>query len=319
MPLRADERTSMDSKAKDQRHSPSAAPLQTEGVPSPRVVLVTGYSGAGRSVALAAFEDIGFRVIDHLPLTLLKKAVEYFIESYPKGDFAIGVDIRFLNAATAEFSSALQELKPIISTEVLFITCDSETIVRRYASTRRRHPLSSQGVDLETMVLREIAILEGVRDQSDHIFDTTLQSPHQLARQIELQFGSTTSQRKLFVSISSFGFKYGTPRDIDMIYDVRFLQNPYFVESLKEKNGLDSEVSNFVLEDPRSQTFLTLMVDTLKFAIPEYYKEGKHYFRIGIGCTGGQHRSVTLAEALSKKLFELDNKQVCFSVFHRDL
>lgn len=293
--------------------------LNKDGATKHRVVIVTGYSGAGRSVALASFEDIGFRVIDHLPLTLLRKALEYFMESYPHGEFAIGVDIQRSNDSAKEFAKALNDLRSSIKTEVLFLSSDPETIVRRYASTRRRHPLSTQGVDLETMVLREISFLEGVRDQSDHVFDTTILSPHQLARQIELQFATNATQRKLFFTITSFGFKYGSPRDLDMIYDVRFLNNPHFVETLKDKNGLDAEVSGFVMQDPRSQKFLDLMLETLQFSIPEYYKEGKHYFRLGIGCTGGQHRSVTLAEALAKKLFELDLKQICFSVFHRDI
>lgn len=283
----------------------------------PLLALITGLSGAGRSVAIRALEDNGFYCIENLPLAMFDAAID-FIKSSDHDSFALG-----LNVAEKKFAEQFPRLKEKLAKEfevdVVFLTADEQTIASRYSTTRRKHPLLDTGGEIVGATLREKKLLEPVEQCADAIFDTTPWSPHYLARVIENRYSKHRPSRNLFVTITSFGFKYGLYRPADSIYDVRFLDNPYFVSDLKDKSGLNEAVKEFIFGDARSEEFLKKLLDLHKFLLPEYYKEGKHYFRIGIGCTGGKHRSVCIAEELGKRLSDAKIDKVLVSVFHRDL
>jgi UPF0042 nucleotide-binding protein len=287
----------------------------------PLLVIVTGLSGAGRSVAIKALEDLSFMCIDNLPLELLDQTINYFIKLSTlneKNQFALGIDIRSRDFVES-FDLIKSQIGARIKLDVVFLTCDEEALVRRYSSTRRKHPLLDQGGELLSAIRREATLLSPIEKLADWRIDTSAWTPHYLTRIIESRYATEVKGRALHVTVISFGFKYGVLKAADAIFDVRFLKNPYFDSKLKEKNGLHQEVQEYIESDPNTEKFLQYLEELHKFLLPNYYKEGKHYFRIGIGCTGGLHRSVYIAEKFSQVLAEMNLPNVFVSVSHRDL
>ncbi len=279
-----------------------------------RLVLVTGPSGAGRSTAIAVLEDLGFESIDNLPLRLLPS----LLESKDADDraMALGIDVR-----NRDFSvSALIETIDRLSTErgndlsVLYLDCSAEVLIRRFSETRRRHPLApAEGPSVG--VERELDLLQPIRGRSDTLIDTSDMNVHQLREEIEQWYG-VDGQRDLAISVQSFSYKRGLPRGIDMVFDCRFLANPYWNPDLRALDGRDGAVQQHVSGDARYAPFFERVSGLMKLLLPAYVEEGKSHLSVAFGCTGGQHRSVTLAEALAAELAR-DGLQV--SIRHREL
>ena len=285
----------------------------------PFVVVVTGLSGAGLSSAINALQDNGFYCVDNLPIEMIWNFVE-LIESgkYKVRGFAVGMDIRDRRFA-ADFPSLKEKLAERLRLDVLFLNADSGSVAVRYGSTRRKHPLLTPKGNLIAAIRKESELLQPVEKAADVVFDTSSWSPHYLARMVESRYYAEIPARSLYLTISSFGFKYGQFRPLDMMFDVRFLPNPHFVSDLKEKSGLDAEVRDFVLNDPLTKNFLSRLEEFHKFLLPHYFNEGKHYLRVGIGCTGGRQRSVALAEELARILTSSTLENVIVNVSHRDI
>jgi RNase adapter protein RapZ len=285
-----------------------------------KLVVITGRSGSGMSTALDALADNGFHCIDNQPIELLSPTVD-LIESgrlANKRGVAMVMDIRdpkFIE----QFSKMRNEISKRIRLEVIFLTSDDNSISTRYSTTRRRHPLLEDGETLLEAIERERVLLAPIEESADKVIDTTLLSPHQLARLVEAQFESDFPQRTLHVTITSFGFKYGHLKQADTFFDVRFINNPFFVKELKEKSGLDQEVRDFVFSHDDANEMFKKIEDMTRFLLPKYHSEGKHYFRIGIGCSGGRHRSVSFAETLGQKFLETPIPNVIATIIHRDL
>lgn len=279
-----------------------------------RLVLVTGPSGAGRSTAIAVLEDLGFESIDNLPLRLLPS----LLESKDADDraMALGIDVR-----NRDFSvSALIETIDRLSTErgnelsVLYLDCSAEVLIRRFSETRRRHPLApaeSPAIGVE----RELDLLQPIRGRSDTLIDTSDMNVHQLREEIERWYG-VDGQRVLAISVQSFSYKRGLPREIDMVFDCRFLANPYWNPDLRALDGRDVAVQQHVSGDARYAPFFERVSGLMKLLLPAYVEEGKSHLSVAFGCTGGQHRSVTLAEALAA---ELAREGLQVSIRHREL
>lgn len=278
-----------------------------------RLVLVTGPSGAGRSTAIGALEDLGYETIDNLPLSLVARVVDPASMSKP---LAIGIDTRNRDFSTHGVLDLLQTLTEQngISCELLYLHCQTDVLMRRFSETRRRHPLAPAETPLEG-IEREFDLLAAIKLRADVLIDTSDLSPHQLKTEIRHWFANK-SGNDLAVSIQSFSYKRGLPRGVDMMFDCRFLNNPYWDESLRSFNGTSEAVQNFVKGDPRFAEFFEKTKDMCMFLLPAYADEGKTHFSIGFGCTGGQHRSVTLAETMALALEE-SGWQV--SIRHREL
>lgn len=279
-----------------------------------QVVILTGLSGAGRSVALQVFEDLGFFCIDNLPPALMPKLGELVLQSDGKvSKLALVCDARG-RAFGQDMFEALKELEASINTtaKILYLEADDSSLVRRYKENRRRHPLSLDGRVSEG-IAAERKKLEEIRGRADWIIDTSKMKPAELKEQIAEHFAGAEGKR-LQVNIVSFGFKHGALLDADMLFDVRFLPNPHYVDSLRPLTGCHAEVYDYVTKWPVTQQFVEKMKDLVDFLLPQYLKEGKTQLVIGIGCTGGQHRSVALAELLYHYLE--DREKV--SVTHRD-
>lgn len=264
-----------------------------------RVVLVTGPSGAGRSTATRALEDLGYEAIDNLPLSLVPRLLDGPPIDRP---VALGIDVRnrdFSATALIELIDRLTRL-PEVQPEILFLDCSPTELLRRYGETRRRHPLSpaenpSEGIAQETDILAPIRV------RADVLIDTSAMSPHDLKAEIARWFDSGTSER-LGVSVHSFSYKRGVPRGLDMMFDCRFLRNPHWEPTLRPLDGRTAEVAEFVAGDARHQPFLDKVTDLLFLLLPAQLDEGKSHLAIGFGCTGGKHRSVAVAEKVAKAL-----------------
>ena len=279
------------------------------------IVVVTGLSGAGRSTAIKAFEDLGYYCVDNLPPILLPKFVEVVSEARGEGArIALGVDVRgreFL----PDLSRVLEELregKRVV--HVLFLDAADEALVRRFSETRRRHPIAAREGAKEA-IRREREILSPLREMADAVIDTSPFTVHQLRDALVRRF-RRKGAGDLQVNVVSFGYRYGIPGEADMVLDVRFLPNPNFVPALKRHTGLDRGVREYVLRARPTRMFLRRASDLLLFLLPLYRKEGKAYFTLGVGCTGGRHRSVAVAEAIGAILGKKDGAAV---VVHRDL
>jgi len=260
---------------------------------SKTILVITGMSGSGKSTAVRALEDAGWFCIDNLPAPLLLKVAELG-DSHDR--LAFVVDVRegsYLHDAPV----ALEELRRAgHHLEVLFLDSSDEALVRRYSETRRRHPLAgAEGV--QEGIARERQALAALREHSEHVLDTSSLTVHELRRQVMGRFDQD-SKGGLALTVMSFGFKYGVPSNADLVFDVRFLANPFFVPELKPFTGKDARVSSFVLEHPDTQAFLDKVSELLDFLLPRYGREGKAYLTVAIGCTGGKHRSVAIAQAL---------------------
>lgn len=278
-----------------------------------RIVLVTGPSGAGRSSALRVLEDAGFEAIDNLPLRLLPDLLESGEESQP---MALGIDPRNRDFSTNAVLDLLGLLsaRPGVAAELLYLDCSTEVLLRRFSETRRRHPMAPADRPAEG-IRREQDLLESIRARADVLIDTTDLNVHQLRAEVEHWF-APGGERLLTVSVQSFSYKRGLPRSVDMVFDCRFLRNPYWAPDLRPLNGTDARVAAYVSEDPRYAPFVQKVLDLSLLVLPASRDEGKSHVSIAFGCTGGQHRSVTLAEAHAANLAE-QGWQV--SIRHREL
>lgn len=262
-----------------------------------RILVITGLSGSGKSTAIRALEDAGWYCIDNLPAPLLMKVTELG-DTHPHLAFVIDVrEGEFLKDAPQAIEEARRAGHRV---EVLFLDSSDEALVRRYSETRRRHPLSGSGGVAEG-IARERAALQWLREQAEHHLDTSTMTVHELRRQVTARF-TTGGDRALAVTVMSFGFKYGVPSNADLVFDVRFLPNPFFVPELKAHTGKEPAVAHYVLDRPDSWAFLDKAFELLEFLVPRYQKEGKSYLTVAIGCTGGKHRSVAIAQALHERL-----------------
>lgn len=276
------------------------------------IIILTGLSGAGKTVALNAFEDSGFFCTDNLPVTL----IEHFIKSR-KGNsgiskVAIGVDIRERKLLT-DFSEKLSTLRKKYAVKILFLESTDEVLIRRFKETRRPHPLGSS--DLTKAITREIRLLSGLRKEADKIIDTSAMTPHQLRSSIT-QTLLKKGPREMIVNLLSFGYKFGVPVDADLLIDVRFLPNPYFIQSLKALPGTSAKVKKFVLSHKDTKGFFDRFWPLLDYMIPFYKKEGRSYLTIGIGCTGGRHRSPAIIQEIDTIL---KKQKLKTTITHRDL
>jgi UPF0042 nucleotide-binding protein len=286
----------------------------------PLVVIVTGLSGSGLSTALGAFEDSGFYCIDNLPVELLDQTLA-LIESgaYAFRGFAVGMDIRDQKFVSL-FPNIQAKMEDRVNLETIFLTADEQTILARFGATRRKHPLLPfSGGSLAEAIRKEQQILSPIADVADVVLETSTWSPQALAAAIEARYQGKMIERNLHVTFCSFGFKHGLIRPADMVLDVRFLPNPYFDLNLRAKSGLEMAVSQSVLKSDAAIEFLNKSIDILRFLLPQYLAEGKHYFRVGIGCTGGFHRSVAVTEELASQLRVLNLPNIEIAVEHRDL
>ena len=289
----------------------------------PLVVVVTGMSGAGKSTALHALEDLGFFCTDNLPTVLAPQAVA-LCEHGGMSRVALGIDAR-VRAFLGETGNVLAMLENggLRELQVIFLDASDETLLRRFSETRRRHPLDTSSEEGAGAVLegirQERERLAGLRARATRVFDTTLLSVHELRRAVIAHFGpaADNAPQRMSTRIVSFGFKYGAPVDADLVLDVRFLENPYFVPHLKHLPGTDAAVSEFVTALPETREFLAKAIDLLAFVIPRYEREGKSYLTIGVGCTGGRHRSVVLAEKLAEALTAKTGAAI--ALVHRDV
>ncbi|AZN39142.1 RNase adapter RapZ [Paenibacillus albus] len=286
------------------------------GTAMARLVIITGMSGAGKTIAVQSLEDLGFFCVDNLPPVLIPKFAELIEQSNGKiGKVALVIDLRGREFFTA-LSESLAYVKEhyTIGYEILFLDATDGVLVQRYKESRRMHPLAAEGLPLEGIKL-ERRLLEDLKGWATQVIDTSSLKPAQLKERIIARF-TNSDVSKISVNVISFGFKYGIPIDADLIYDVRFLPNPHYIDHLRPNTGQDAEVYEYVMKWPETQTFLTKLLDMLQFLIPLYHKEGKSQVVIGIGCTGGKHRSVAIAEYLGRILGSSDTELV--RVSHRD-
>ena len=282
-----------------------------------RLVIVTGMSGAGKSTAMKMMEDLGFFCIDNLPIPLLDKLVD-FTKSFDtqQKKIAIGIDARSGKSLDSP-NTVLDELsKKDIKYEILFLDAEDNVLVKRYKETRRSHPLA-HGERVDKGIRRERCKLEYLKEKADYIIDTSRLLTRELKTELERIFVKDEEFNSLYVTILSFGFKYGIPADSDIVMDVRFLPNPYYVDGLRPKTGNDVEFQQYVMQIAEAKEFLDKLEDLVKFLIPHYIEEGKNQLVISIGCTGGNHRSVTLANELYKRLD--GNKDYGLKIEHRDI
>jgi len=279
---------------------------------SSRVLIITGLSGSGKTVALRAVEDSDFFCVDNLPVSLISSLITKISGQTGTKHIAIGVDIREKEFLT-DIDMVLKNIRSKYQVEILFLEADTDILIRRFKETRRPHPL---GGDIEHAVATEQKILAPLRENADRIIDTTSLSPHQLRKLVSSLYDSAKVQKDLSVSLISFGFKYGVSQNIDLLFDVRFLPNPHFIPGLKELNGTDKKVADFVLKHSETKVFIQKVRDLLNFLIPLYIKEGKSYLSIAFGCTGGKHRSPSITEEISRLI---KTKNIDLNVIHRDL
>lgn len=285
-----------------------------------RVIFVTGLSGAGIKTAINLFEDSGVRCIDNLPLDLITQALEILEQEADHAPQTVVFGLKLTNSGHLEQFKALKEkLKSRCHLELLFLTADRLCIEDRYGTNRRKHPFLVQANRLRDAISLEQDLLREVEASSDHVIDTSSLSPQQLYQMIDAIFSSDLGQRKLFVNIVSFGFKHGPLRPLDLMYDVRFLKNPFFDQKLRSKTGLDQDVRDYIFKEKVAVELTQRLLDWHSWLLPKYSDEGKHLLRIGIGCTGGQHRSVAVVEELTKLLRQSSPEHISISKAHRDL
>jgi UPF0042 nucleotide-binding protein len=289
-------------------------------IPSPiEVIIVSGLSGAGKTVALRALEDTGYFCIDNLPVTLIEPFLSAIRSAENIRKIGIGVDIReyvFLSDAYRVITS----LKNRYNVRILFLEAEKEIMVRRFKETRRPHPMGpiSGEMNLEKAIEEERRLLSVIREAADIVLDTSNFTPHQLRYRIISMHGAGEPENSgLKVTIISFGFKFGAPHDLDILLDIRFLPNPFFIEDLKPFKGTDAVVADFVLKSAEAREFLSRAGALLDFMLPHYIKEGRSYLTMGIGCTGGRHRSPAIVEELAKGIGSTFN--VAVNVVHRDI
>ncbi len=280
------------------------------------IMVVTGLSGSGKSIAIRALEDSGYFCIDNLPVLLIPKFID-LCQGYQEGiqRIALGIDLRE-GYFFQHWPNVLAEMREAgHHVEVLFFDASNEVLLRRFSETRRPHPLAGTA-PVEEGIARERKALEGMRALADKVINTSEFNVHELKKEIANYYTQVLSPRKMIFFLTSFGYKYGIPHDTDMIIDVRFLPNPFFVNDLRGKSGFEPEVQNFVLGLEETHTFLDRLYSLLDFTVPKFEREGKSNLTLALGCTGGRHRSVVLVEELRKKLA---GRELRIHVKHRDI
>lgn len=282
-----------------------------------KLIIVTGMSGAGKTVALKMLEDLGYYCVDNLPIPLIEKFTELTIGSPAQSDqVALGIDVR----SGQELSLLGQILgnwrSDGVSFSILFLDASDQVLIKRYKETRRNHPLAGKG-RIDTGIAKEREKLKFLKEQADVILDTSKLLTKELRQELERIFLGNEDFSNLFVTVLAFGFKYGIPADADLVFDVRFLPNPYYVEGLRTKTGEQKEVQDYVMQGGTAEIFLTKLCEMLDFLIPNYVLEGKNQLVIAIGCTGGKHRSVTIAKALYDHLSQ--KKELGTKLEYRDI
>lgn len=281
-----------------------------------KFVVVTGMSGGGKSTAMKMLEDAGFYCVDNLPVSLISTFAELIAPSGSEIEkAALGLDVRS-KGSFAQMNQALDALKEKgYSFELLFMDAEDRVLVKRYKETRRIHPVDGKG-SMEESIKKEREMLKGIHDRADYVIDTSSLLTRELKEELDRIFLKNEEYNSLMINVMSFGFKHGIPLDADLVFDVRFLPNPFYIDELKLKTGNDKEVRDYVMSFPEAEEFLKKLADMVEFLIPNYVKEGKHRLVIAVGCTGGRHRSVTLANALYEALKNKGNYGL--SINHRD-
>ena len=292
----------------------AAKPSKAVEQPGKELVIVTGISGSGKASALKDFEDLGFHAVDNLPLELLPDFAGLVRKSAEIQKAAIVVDIRE-GLTLDRFPEILKQVKKLLPTRVVFLDAQDAMLVRRYSETRRPHPLGGSET-VSRSIVEERQLLDTVRNIADTLIDTSNFNVHELRAHIQARFGHQDKAQHLLVSCLSFGFKNGVPLDADMVFDVRFLPNPHFVPEFRKLTGLDPKVAAYVRKFPQTREFLDRVTELMLYLLPHYVEEGKSYLTVAFGCTGGQHRSVMMAEEIAKHL-----KKAGYQVkaLHRDM
>ncbi len=282
-----------------------------------RFVIVTGMSGGGKSTALKMLEDAGFYCVDNLPVSLIEKFVE--LVSVPGSEIskvALGLDVR-TDQSFQETTNTLNQLREKgYHFEILFMDANEAALIKRYKETRRVHPLAAGG-RVEEGVRKERMVLGNVRKNADYVLDTSRLLTRELKEELDRIFIGNEEYNSLMVTVMSFGFKHGIPADADLVFDVRFLPNPFYIDELKKKTGNDREVQEYVMGFSEAEVFMNKLTELIQFLIPNYVKEGKYQLVVAIGCTGGKHRSVTLANELYKRM--KDKGKYGMKLYHRDI
>ena len=281
-----------------------------------RFVIVTGMSGGGKSTAMKMLEDAGYYCADNMPVPLIEKFMELL--AMPDNGIqkvALGLDVR-ADQSFEDINQLVARLRETYTFEIMFLEAADRVLLKRYKESRRVHPLSVDG-DLMSGIVRERALLASIKQAADYVIDTTNLLTRELKAELDRIFVNNRAYNSLMVNILSFGFKNGIPQDADLVFDVRFLPNPFYIDELKHKTGLDREVQDYVMGFPEAEEFLAMLEHMIHFLIPNYVKEGKYQLIIGIGCTGGKHRSVTLANELYKRMKDQGNYGL--KIYHRDV
>ena len=282
------------------------------------ILIISGLSGAGKSRAASFLEDMGFYIVDNMPAAMILKFAEFCAGGNGRYDrVALVYDVRTASSFT-ELFDVLDKLKDMeAQCRMLFLEAAPEVIIKRYKETRRRHPLAADTDSLEEAVKKERAMMAPVKERADFVIDTSRTSTAQLRGELLRLFGQEGEKGGMTVSVTSFGFKYGLPLEADLVFDVRFLPNPYYVEALRSHTGQEAEVQAYVRQGGTADKFLSMLYEMLDFLIPNYVQEGKNQLVIAIGCTGGKHRSVTVANALYQHLSGLE--EYGLKIEHRDI
>lgn len=281
-----------------------------------KIVIVTGLSGSGKSTALKALEDLGFFTIDNPPAPMITQFIESLGSSHPPiQQLAIGLDSRD-RAFVEHHEDVFASIRVLngAALDILFVEARVAILIRRFSETRRKHPIATNG-DLEGAIRIERKQLQALRDRADLVIDTSEMNVHDLKRLVMERYSGDVEERRFQLSVLSFGFRYGIPQEADMVLDVRFLPNPHFIDELRDKTGNDREVCDFVFKQKITGDFFRRTVAYLRHLLPLYENEGKAYFHLAIGCTGGKHRSVSIANAIHQEL----QKSMPCSVVHKDI
>lgn len=280
-------------------------------------LIITGLSGGGKSRAANIVEDLDFYCVDNMPVALIPRFAELCAAT--KGRYekvALVTDVREKNGFS-EIFKALDELKKMdFGYKILFMEAEPKTIVKRYKESRRPHPLATRGGSIEAAIEKETQLIKPIRDAADYIINTSHLTLGQLQNQLYALFSDNEKDRGITINVMSFGFKYGMPLDADLVFDVRFLPNPFYVEGMREHSGLDCDVRDYVFSFEETNGFMDRLMDMILYLLPMYVEEGKYTLTIAMGCTGGRHRSVAVADALAEQLKRLDMNVACI---HRDI